>query len=88
MVVLACETGGRFSEACRDLMKELVASKVRESLEILCASLAAGWYSRWWAILSVASQDALAASLSEASLRLLDAADGLVPTIDDVLLDA
>ena len=40
------------------------------------------------ALLSVSAQDALAASLTEDSLALLDGTDGTEPTLGDLLLDA
>ena len=46
------------------------------------------WAARWWALLSVAAQEALAASLVEPSLQLLDGWDAAEPSLDDLLLDA
>ena len=88
LVVLACETGGRWSATCADLVRDLAAAKAREAPELLRASLRHAWAARWWALLSVAAQDALAASLTEPSLALLDGEDGAEPTLGDLLLDA
>ena len=88
LVVLACETGGRWSPVCLDLVRDLAASKARGAPETLQASLRVAWAARWWALLSVAAQEALAASLVEPALQLLDGWDAAEPSLDDLLLDA
>ena len=62
LVVLACETGGRWGPQACGLVDRLV-------LRALCAPQAvrraaeAGWRRRWWALLSAALQRALASTL-------------------------
>ena len=85
-MVLACETGGRWSTQCRDLVRHLASRKADEAPAVLKASLRQRWAARWWALLSVSAQDALAASLAEESLRLLDGRDAEAPPLSDVLL--
>ena len=70
------------------LVRDLAASKARAAPELLQASLRVAWAARWWALLSVAAQEALAASLVEPSLQLLDGWDAAEPSLDDLLLDA
>ena len=85
--VLACETGGRWSQDCADLVRHLADSRAREAPEVLRASLRAAWAARWWGLLSVAQQGALAASLGEALVLLPEGFDGEAPPLGDVLLD-
>ena len=56
--------------------------------EILRGSLRQAWLARWWALLSIAAQDALAASLSETALGALEGGGGPEPSLGDLLLDA
>ena len=66
----------------------LAKQKSRNALALLRQSARAAWHNRWWGLLSVAAQDALAASLSESVVRVLEGHDGIEPPIGDVLLDA
>ena len=68
--------------------RDLAASKARAAPELLQASLRVAWAARWWALLSVAAQEALAPSLVEPSLQLLGGWDAAEPSLDDLLLDA
>ena len=88
LVVLACETGGRWSEECVDPVRHLASRKASDAPDVLRASLFQAWSARWWGILSVAAQDALAASLGEALVCLPEGFDGEAPLLGDVLLDA
>lgn len=70
-----------------DFVRALVRAKVRDAPEVLRESLRQAWLARWCALLSVAAQEALAASLTEPGLALLDGAAGPEPTVGDLLLD-
>ena len=87
LVVLACETGGRWSSTCRALVRDLASAKARDAPEVLRGSLFYGWVSRWWALLSMAQQTALAASLSEEHMGVLHGTAADEPPLADVLLD-
>ena len=54
----------------------------------LQAAAARGWAVRWWAVLSVAVQDALAATILQDSLPTLGGTNGCDPTLANVLLDS
>ena len=82
LVVLACEVGGRWSKACLTLVARLAKEKARNAPALLRQSARAAWLSRWWGLLSVASQSALAATLGGASAQAL----GGPPVEDDVPL--
>ena len=81
----ACERGGRWSDECRALLRHLADHKAREAQDTLREALRHAWASRWRALLAVAAQDALAASLAEASFRLLDGHDAEEPPLGDLL---
>ena len=84
-MVLACETGGRWSAECLELVKHLAARKTDEAPVLLRESLRSAWAARWWGLLSVAAQDALAGSLAEAPTRVLAEFDAVEPPLDEVL---
>ena len=86
LVTLACEVGGRWSDTCVALVRALAARKAEEAPALLRASARMAWASRWWALLSVAQQIALAATLSEDALGGLDGFSGEPPPLAKVLL--
>ena len=67
LVVLACEVGGRRNESAVDLVRQLIKLKVRNVHPLLKRSMELAWTDRWWALLGVAVQNALTASLLAAS---------------------
>ena len=87
LLVLACETGSGWGQASLDFVRGLVCAKVSEAPPALRESLRQAWLARWWGLLSVAAQDALAASSVETGFALLDGADGPEPPPGDLLLD-
>ena len=64
LVVLGAEVGGRWSSAAIRLVQLCARLRPREAPQLLRASAQAAWTARWWGLLSVAVQDALAASLA------------------------
>ena len=76
--VLACEIGGRFSEECSDLVRRLVEHRAGQQPQPLRGSFHVILTRRWWALLSVAVQRAVAANLVGAEWP----ACGLVPLPD------
>ena len=62
-LVLGSEVGGRFSEECVDLVKKLVVLKTRSAPLESSKVLKLIYFRRWWGILSVAVQRAVAMNL-------------------------
>ena len=88
LVTLACETGGRWSQQCANIVALLAAFRARAAPRHLQLSARIGFESRWWALLSVAQQDALAASLVDDGIVALDGHDGAEPPLIDIIVDA
>ena len=89
LVVLACEVGGRWNEDALRFVRRCTRIRAAEAPRLLRASAAQAWSNRWWGFLSIAVQDALAATLSLEGQCALGgcSADPDVP-LGDVLLDA
>ena len=64
LVVLACEVGGRWSDTSLRFVAGLAKHKARAAPALLRSSARAAWLSRWWGLLSVAAQSALASTLT------------------------
>ena len=62
-LVLGCEVYGRWSQDALHIMRELSALKGTEAPESLRQSARHGWASRWWALVSVGTQRAIAEAL-------------------------
>ena len=71
LVVLGCEVGGRWNRASLQLVARLAKEKARSAPALLRASARTAWHARWWGLLSVATQSALAATLGGASALAL-----------------
>ena len=61
-MVLAAEVGGRWSDECQQFLRTLLRLRVQRAPPPLRASAAQGWARRWWSVLSVALQRAVASS--------------------------
>ena len=61
--VAACETGGRWNEGAQQLVSTLIRHKTQQVPRLLRRAAALGYQRRWWSILSVAAQTALADTL-------------------------
>ena len=85
LVVLACEIGGRWSPTCIELVRHLASYKARAAPLVLRGPLRQAWAARWWSLLSVAAQDALAVSLSGSPARAAEFGDA-EPPVEEVLL--
>ena len=85
-MVLACEVGGRWNADALQFVRRCSRLRAQDAPRPLRTSAAQAWSNRWWGALSVAAQDALAATLSlEGHLALGGpAADPDVP-LGDVL---
>ena len=87
LVTVACEVGGRMSEASAATIRLLAAARARESTAPLRAAARAAWALRWTRLLSVTAQDCLAATLVDDVPSDLDGTDGAPPTDVGVWLD-
>ena len=87
LVVLAGEVGGRWSSDCCKLLEELASHRSRHAPPQLRRSTARAWEARWWAMLSVAVQNALAATLVDDAPHLLHGWAGDGPPLGELLRD-
>ena len=87
LTTLACETGGRWSAATADTIAQLAAVRARAAPKHLQLSARLAFESRWWALVSCAQQDALAATLVDDGIIVLDGHDAAVPELAEVLVD-
>ena len=62
LVVLAAEVGGRWGEECQRFVRQLLRLRVQRAPATLRATAAQGWARRWWGLLSVAVQRAVAST--------------------------
>ena len=85
LVVLACETGGRWSDQAAAFVTELARAKARSAPAALAESLAFCWHRRWTGMLAVAAQAALAATLLGLEPWTVAGRDGYEPGLDLVL---
>ena len=83
--VMACETGGRWSQEAIDLVADLAQAKARSAPRLLRRSAELGWQQRWSGILAVAAQAALAASLLGGDPWIEAGRDGHSPGLGAVL---
>ena len=88
LTTLACETGGRVSSETVEVMTALAKAKARQAPERLRTAVQLGYARRWWAMLGVAVQDALASTLVEDAPELLDGVDGEEPPLCSLLGEA
>ena len=88
LLTLACEIGGRWSDTCRDTVRQLATVKAREAPRQLRSAAVRAWEQRWWALLSVAAQSALASTLVDDAPDLLGGWDGPEPEVVEMLQDA
>ena len=64
LLVLGCETGGRWSHDALTILPLLAEARARSAPQLLQKQLQAAMVSRWSATVAVAAQDALACTLS------------------------
>ena len=62
-IVVAAEAFGRFDDHSRDLVRDLVRAHCQDASLVLRRRLELGWHRRWWGLLSVAVQVAVASSI-------------------------
>ena len=67
------------------MVKSLACARVRSCPEHLRNDARSAFERRWWSLLSIAQQDALAATLVDDGLTTLDGHDGACPFVVDVI---
>ena len=84
LVVVALETGGRWSTEATEFMASLAAARAREAPRILWRSAFLGWRRRWSRMLAVSCARAFAASLVVLPAAALSGTDGPTPDLADL----
>ena len=86
LVVLGCKVGGRWDDQAVAFVRRLARLRSRQAPPLLRAAARAAYSRRWWGLLSVAVQDAVAATLLGAPLGPYGGcAAGVSPALPDVL---
>ena len=80
-LILAGEVGGRWSATTCRFIRDLAASKNHDAAPCLRKSAAFAWENRWWSMISVATQNALAATLVDDAPHMLHAWEGSAPPL-------
>ena len=88
LVVVAGEVGGRWSDTTAWLLRRLAEAKAADAPRALRKATALALERRWWNLLAVATQDALAATLLHDAPHLLHGAPAKAPPLGDLLLDS
>ena len=87
LVVLAFETGGRWSHEATNFIRLLAQSKARQAPALLQRSVMAALISRWSAMLSHAAMQSFAASLLDQNLSTHSNVDGNTPPVSQLLAE-
>ena len=89
-LVLGCEVYGRWSDDAASIIQELAALKARQAPPLLLGAARYAWSNRWWALVGVGVQRAVAeALLRHAGADLQQGADNCgCPCLADVITDA
>ena len=87
LLTAGVETGGRLSKEALHLLTVLSAHRASFEPQALRAAAARAWRARWVTMVSTVCQDALAATLVDDGVSLLDVAQSSEPTSVDVWLD-
>ena len=86
LVVVALETGGRWSAEAAAFVEDLAYARARDAPTALRAAVAAAWLRRWVRLLSTACANAFARSLVTPSSDLgASSVDGPAPPLADLL---
>ena len=87
LVVFGIEVGGRWSQEAPDFIRLLARARGRAVPELVRRSAELAWRNRWSALIAVATQRALAASLLELPLEQAGCWDGEAPPLGEVLAE-
>ena len=86
LLVLGNEVGGRWNDQARDFLRTLTRLRGCRAPAAVRCSVASGWARRWWGLLSVAVQVAVAeTALGPTAAGLQPAGFGAVPALEAVL---
>ena len=85
LVVLACETGGRWSEEAHDFLRQLARARARWEPPVIRQAARRAWFRRWCTALACCAAQAFALSLLER--RGGHGVDGEMPSTCDVIWD-
>ena len=88
LLTAGVETGGRLSHEASQLLTELSAFKAASEPQAFRAVAARAWRTRWVTMVSIVCQDALAATLVDDGVALLDAPASSDPLSVDIWLDS
>ena len=81
LVVVAAEVFGRFCANSRELVADLVRVHCQDAGRVLRRRLELGWHRRWWGLLSVAVQVAVAGSIVPDAPAFEEAEGRLIPRL-------
>ena len=85
LCVLGCEVGGRWNADAVKLVQRLVALRAHRAPPAVRASAKAAWARRWWSVLSVAVQQAVAHTALGRARAMPGPAHTDAPALDEVL---
>ena len=85
LMTVACEVGGRFNTEAKTLVTQLAEAKARSEVRVLRSSATRAWQNRWFTLLSVSVQNAVASTLVNEGTSFA-ISDGLAPPAVDVCL--
>ena len=85
LYVLGCEVGGRWNADAVKLVQRLVALRAHRAPPAVRASAKAAWARRWWSVLSVAVQQAVAHAALGRARAMPGPAHIDAPALDEVL---
>ena len=89
LVVVALETGGRWSDEATKFFCELAGSRAREVPPMLQGSTFFGWLRRRWArMLSISCSRAFASSLVSPRSEAVEGQDGPAPDLADLFCES
>ena len=87
LLTAGIEVGGRMSQAAHKLLRDLAKARAESEPRVLRSSVARAFRARRVMLILVAAQDALAATLVNDGVSLLDAPVAGAPHIVDLWLD-
>ena len=88
LVVVALETGGRWSDEATKFFCELAGSRAREVPPMLQGSTFYGWLRRWTRMLSISCGRAFASSLVSSRSETVEGQDGPAPDLADLFCES
>ena len=88
LVVVALETGGRWSGEAVEFIDMMAGARAREVLPIMRRSVHLAWRRRWMCMLSVSCARAFASSLVAPGQDVWSGTDGATPHLADLLGEA